>query len=107
MRVLVSLVACLICACSSLPIIGKLSPQAAQREAHRDIASGHMKIYTAGTIARSEVGIAPEDKGIIRKLPRDDSLPAGCTVPEAGPAIDYARAYNREIVRYVRTHPQT
>lgn len=90
-----------------MPIVGSRSPQAAQREAHRDIASGHMKIYTAGTIARHEIAIAPEDKAIVRKLPRDDSLPAGCTVPEAGPAIDYARAYNREIVRYLRRHPQT
>jgi hypothetical protein len=107
MRALIFLVACLLCACSSMPIVGSLSPQAAQREAHRDIASGHMKIYLAGTIASHEVGVAPEDRVLIKRLPRDNRLSGGCTDPDASAHIAYATAYNREIVRYMREHPKT
>jgi hypothetical protein len=94
-------------ACSSVPLIGSLSPQAAQREADRDIASGHMKLYRAGTIASTEVGVAPEDRALVAKLPRDDRMSHGCTDPDASAHIAYARAYNREIVHYLRGHPST
>jgi hypothetical protein len=93
--------------CSSFPVVGSLSPQAAQREAHRDIQSGHMKLYLAGTIGVHTVGVEAADLALVKKLPRLDTLPSGCTNPQAGAGIDYARAYNREIVRYLRSHPVT
>lgn len=98
------LAAALAVSCASAPIIGSLSPQAAAREAWRDIASGKMKLYRAGTEASYEVGVQPEDQDLVRRLPRDNSLPQGCTNPNAGSAIEYARAYNVRIVRYLRLH---
>jgi len=106
-RVLILFGIALLVGCSSVPIVGSLSPQAAQREADRDIASGRMKIYRAGTIASTEVGVALEDRGLIKRLPRDDRLSGGCTDPDASAHIAYATAYNREIVRYLRAHQRT
>jgi hypothetical protein len=95
----------LLCSCASVPFIGSLSPQAAQREARDDIARGHMKLYRAGTYASYEVGVEPADRPLVAKLPRDNRLSHGCTDPHASEHIAYARAYNREIVRYLRGHP--
>src|SRR5260370_32169997 len=92
---------------ASTPIVGSLSPQAARREAHRDIQSGHMKLYLAGTIGVWPVGAEDADPALVKKLPLVDTLPSGCTNPQAGAAIDYARAYDREIVRYLRSQPHT
>ena len=100
-------VAALTCSCASTPFFGSLSPQAARRAADRDIQTGHLRVFVAGTRASTEVGIDnPEDLPLVRNLPRDRSLPIGCTAPHASEAIDYARAYNWQIVRYLRLHPE-
>ena len=91
--------------CASAPLIGSLSPQAARRAARRDIVGDRMRIYMAGTIASSEVGIEPADHELVARLPHDHGLPQGCTTPDAPEAVNFARAYNLEIVRYLRTHP--
>jgi hypothetical protein len=90
--------------CASTPVFGSLSPQTAAREAWNDIASDRMKIYLVGAHATDEVGISPEDETLIRKLPRNHSLPSGPNDPNATAAIEYARAYNERIVRYLRMH---
>jgi hypothetical protein len=105
--VLLTAFASLICSCASTPLIGSLSPQAAQREAHRDIQSGRMKIYLAGTIGTYEVGVDERDRALVAKLPRAKTLPVGCNHPEASAGIDYARAYNKEIIHYLRGQPST
>jgi len=67
--------------------------------------AGDMKLYGAGTYASYEVGVEPADRPLVAKLPRDDRLSHGCTDPHASEHIAYARTYNREIVRYLRGHP--
>ena len=61
-----------------------------------------MKIYVAGTEGAYEPGVKKHDLTLLSKLPRDRSLPMGCTVPRASEAIDYAETYNREIIRWLR-----
>jgi hypothetical protein len=91
-----------------MPPAASLTPEAAQSEARRDIASGHMKIYFAGTYAAGPVGAdSPRDRVLISKLPQDHRLSRGCVDPDSQVHIAYARAYNREIVRYLRGHPNT
>ena len=80
-----------------------LSPDAARAEARRHISAGHIKIYVAGTEYGYEPGVEKHDRTLVSKLPRDRSLPMGCTVPRASEAIDYAGAYNREIIRSLRS----
>ena len=80
-----------------------LSPDAAKAEAQRDINAGHMKIYIAGTEGAYEPGVKKHDLALLSKLPRDRSLPMGCTVPRAPDAIAYAEAYNRAIIRWMRS----
>ena len=63
-----------------------------------------MRIFLAGTQFSSEVGVEPQDRTLVRHLPRDHSLPIGCTGPHASEAIAYAHAYNRQIIRYLRGH---
>src|SRR5437588_166059 len=87
-------------ACASAP--HDFSPQAGRVAAQRDIASGHMRIYIAGTEAAGPVGVDPADRALVSSLPIDRSLPIGCTVPHASEAIDFARSYNRKIVRHLR-----
>ena len=72
------------------------------RDAKRDIASRHMRIYFAGTEAASERGLEHRDIALVRSVPRDYSLPMGCTDPKALAAIDYATVYNRSIVDHLR-----
>ncbi len=97
----------MLASCAYAPFIGDLSPQAAVREAQRDIASGHMKLYRAGTRASYEVGVDAADRPLVADLPRDDRLSLGCTDSQASAHIAYARAYNRQILQYVRGHPKT
>jgi hypothetical protein len=80
-----------------------LSAAAATREAQRDISAGRMKIYLAGTETPLESGVEPRDRTLVAQLPRDRSLPMGCTEPRAGAAIDYATVYNRCIIRHLRS----
>jgi hypothetical protein len=108
LQLILSVACVLVIGCSSIPIVGSLSPQAAEREAKRDIQSGHMKIYLAGTYASTEVGVeSRSDRRLIANLPRDQSLSGGCTDPDASAHIAYARAYNRKIVGYLRSHVKT
>ena len=86
--------------CASPP--RDLSPEAGRAAARADIASGHMRIYIAGTEAAGPVGVGARDLAFVSALPRDRSLPIGCTVPHAGEAIGFATAYNREIIRHLR-----
>jgi hypothetical protein len=106
-RTLVCLLCSVLLACSSTPFFGSLSPQAAQREADRDIASGRMKIYVTGTRAAFPFGVGTVDQAVVAHLRRDHSLPSGCTVPHVDQAMEYARVYNRAIIHYLRSHPQT
>ena len=103
--VVFAVLAGLMCSCATAPLVGSLSPQAAQREAHRDIQSGHMKLYLAGTRGVYTVGVEAADLPLVKGLPRLDTLPSGCTDPNANAGITYAEAYNQEIVRYLRSHP--
>jgi hypothetical protein len=104
---LISLFAALLVVSCAMPFVGSLSRDAAVREAHHDIASGHMKLYRAGTRASYTVGVESADLPLVAHLPRDDKLSHGCTDPLASEHIAYATAYNREIVRYLRGHPNT
>jgi hypothetical protein len=92
--------------CSSTPPASSLTTQAARTEAHRDIASGHMKIYFAGTRAAGPVEAdAPGDWALISKLPQDHRFSKGCIDPDSQIHIAYARAYNQVIILYLRDHP--
>ncbi len=93
--------------CNSASLVGRYSPQAAKREAGRDIASGHMKVYLAGEDAAFEVGVTPGDHHLVEHLPQDHSLPTGRTVPHAAEATVYAETYNRAIIRYLRIRPNS
>jgi hypothetical protein len=79
-----------------------LSPSAATRDAQRDINAGHMKIYIAGTEGAYEPGVKKHDLAVLSMLPRDRSLPMGCTNPLSGNAIEYATVYNRAMVEHLR-----
>jgi hypothetical protein len=78
------------------------SAEAGRASAKQDIASGHMRVYIAGTEAAGEVGVESRDRPLLASLPRDRSLPIGCTVPHASEAVEFARAYNREIIHHLR-----
>ena len=85
-----------------------LSPAAAEAEARRDIAAGHLKIYVAGGRASSEVGVSAADQHLVRALPHDRRLSFGCTDHDLPQHVAYAEAYNRLVVRYLRSrHPHT
>jgi hypothetical protein len=107
LRLLIPVFVALLVVSCAMPFVGSLSPEAAVREAHLDIASGHMKLYRAGTRASYTVGVESADLPLVAHLPRDDRLSHGCTDPLASEHIAYARAYNKEIVRYLRGHPST
>ena len=78
------------------------SAEAGRASAKQDIASGHMRVYIAGTEAAGEVGVESRDRSLLANLPRDRSLPIGCTVPHASEAVEFARAYNLEIIHHLR-----
>ena len=108
LRLFIAAFALLTAACSSVPPAAALTLEAARSEARRDIASGHMKIYFAGTIASGPVGAdSSSARALTSKLPEDYRLSKGCVGPNAQVYIAYARTYNREIVRYLRSHPNT
>jgi hypothetical protein len=108
-RLLISAVfATALVSCSFVPPASSLTPDAARLEAQRDFASGRMKIYLAGTIAAGSVGVDTQrDLTLVTALPRDNRPSRGCTDPDSQVHIAYARAYNREIVRLLRGHPNT
>jgi hypothetical protein len=78
------------------------SAEAGRAVAKQDIAAGHMRVYIAGTEAAGEVGVESRDRALLANLPRDRSLPIGCTVPHAGEAVEFARAYNLQIIHHLR-----
>jgi hypothetical protein len=61
-----------------------------------------MKIYIAGTEGACEPGVKKQDLALLSTLPRDRSLPMGCTNPLSGSAIEYATIYNRAMVEHLR-----
>ena len=94
--------------CSSTPPASSLTIEAARSEAQRDISSGHMKVYFAGTRAAGPVGAdSPGDWALISRLPQDHRLSKGCIDPDSQVHIAYARAFNQVIIRYLRGHPNT
>lgn len=95
---LLSLLVISLTACSTTPGLGSLSPEAARREARRDLASGHPRLYLAGTRGTSLVGVPQADLPLVRNLPVDSRLSLGCDDPLASAHLAYARAYNQEIV---------
>ncbi len=97
-----TLVAILVLCSSAWGSPRELSASAAARDAKRDINSRRMKIYFAGTEAASERGLESRDVPLVRRLPRDYSLPMGCTDPQALAAITYATAYNRAVIAHLR-----
>lgn len=54
-----------------------------------------------GGIAVYAVGVPEKYQKEVMKLPQV-SLPSGCTAPFLGEAMEYAEAYNREIVEYLQ-----
>lgn len=87
---------------SSLAAPRDLSPSAAIRDAQRDISARQLKIYLAGTEGAYEPAVRKRDLALVSMLPRDRSLPMGCTNPLSGSAIEYATVYNRVIVEHLR-----
>jgi hypothetical protein len=79
-----------------------LSPEAGRVAARRDIAARHLRLYIAGTETAGPVGVKPRDRALVSSLPEDRSLPIGCTVPRASEAVEFARAYNQEIIGHLR-----
>jgi hypothetical protein len=96
-----ALAAALLGACASTPLAGKLSPSAARQQAQADFAAGRPMIYSAGGIALFDPGIAPGDRALVAKLPRNGRL-AGCTNPQVRYSVDYATAYNQEMIALLR-----
>ena len=93
----------MISAVSLLAASADLSQDAAKAEAQRDIRAGQMKIYIAGTEGAYEPRRHEARPCIALAALRDRSLPMGCTVPRAPEAIVYAEAYNRAIIRWLRS----
>jgi hypothetical protein len=91
----------LLSSCRSTPVVGELSPKAATRQAQQDYTRGHPKIYKAGGYVAYEPGILDNQQLLVANLPRDGSL-AGCTNPNVRYSIDFATAYNREIVSLIQ-----
>lgn len=103
--VLSLLLATFLSACAAPPATPPardFSKKAALAEAAADIKSGHLKIYMAGGIVYTAPGLKQGDDALVAKLPRDNSLPAGCTAPHAPEAFEYATVYNEAIAAYLR-----
>ena len=104
--VLSLLSAAFLSACATPPVTSPpsrdFSKKAALAEAAADIKSGRLKIYMAGGFVLTAPGLKQGDDALVAKLPRDNSLPAGCTAPHAPEAFEYATAYNEAIVAYLR-----
>jgi len=103
MRPLVSLalVLTIFTACGATPEAGNLSAFAGTKQAERDFAAGHPKIYLTGGVVVYEPGVSDKDKDLVAKLPRDGSL-SGCTNPRAPHAGPFVTAYNTEIILLLR-----
>ena len=80
-----------------------LSVAAAERDAQRDIATRHLQIYIAGE-KHSPVGIPVSDLPLVHDLPVNGSISLGIIDSRLREHVAYAEAYNRVILRYVRSH---
>ncbi len=69
------------------------------------LAAATFTVCEAGTIATYCPGIAPADAALVRDLPHR-LLPSGCTNPQAPRSVIYARAFNEEIVRWIKQGKQ-
>ena len=73
-------------------------------EAKADIKSGNVKIYYAGTIAASPVGVAEENLKLIAHLPVGNGG-IGCVVKDSGLRkiqAEYSKKYNELIVQHLK-----
>ena len=77
-----------------------ITTKSGTEQAHRDIASGQLRLLEAGTRGVCAPGVPDNDKRFA-KLPRH-RLPCGCTTPNANLWVRYAEAYNLVVVAYVR-----
>jgi hypothetical protein len=75
----------------------------ALKDASKAIAEDHVYVCDAGTIAIYTPGISEKDKKIIANLPHR-TLPSGCTEPLAFHSITYAKIFNQEILRHLKTN---
>ena len=76
------------------------NPADAVKEAERDIRSGHIKFYWAGSVGVGPVGVPME---LAKKYPRVDAG-VGCItndIPLRERQQEYARRYNERIFAYV------
>lgn len=73
----------------------------ARQAAQMDLSRGQPRICWAGTRGTEAVGIPDESLKRLQHLPRYP-LPVGCTDPLAIRAVQFARAYNEEILRLWR-----
>jgi hypothetical protein len=76
----------------------------ARADALADIAKGQPRICCVGTVATFPIGVPDKYLDEAWKLP-EVPLPNGCTLPEPllNVASVYAKAYNAEIVRYLKS----
>jgi hypothetical protein len=76
------------------------NPADATKEAERDIRSGHIKFYWAGSVGVGPVGVPME---LAKKYPRVDAG-VGCVtndIPFRERQEEYARRYNEKIYAYI------
>ena len=76
------------------------NPADAAKEAEKDIRSGHIKFYWAGSVGVGPVGVPME---IAKEYPRVDAG-VGCVtndIPLRERQEEYARRYNAKIYAYV------
>ena len=82
-----------------LRVAASFDGTALPRELTLALAAPFLLLYVQ---AASEQGVEQRDVALLRRVPRDYSLPMGCTDPQALAAIDYAAAYNRAIIKHLR-----
>ena len=76
------------------------NPADAVKEAEKDIRSGHIKFYWAGSVGVRPVGVPIE---VAKKYPRADAG-VGCVtsdIPLRERQEEYARRYNAKIYAYI------
>ena len=76
------------------------NPADAAKEAEKDIRSGHIKFYWAGSVGVGPVGVPME---VAKKYPRADAG-VGCVtndIPLRERQEEYARRYNQKIYAYI------
>jgi len=89
-------------ACAAPDPIDKASGAA---QARRDLAAGKVKVLVGGGIAVFAPAVPDKDPRFA-KIARE-SVPCGCTSPQAREWFDYAGGYNAVVVDYVRDQKRT